>query len=84
MIRELVLFAVFLGLGTLFRIIYKLLSAAEKKIGSKTATVIIDILLAALAVGSVVTVAFLGNNGIILPYMIIAIIIGFVLVSLFF
>lgn len=84
MIKELILFAVFLGLGSLFRILYKAVTLAENKINSKAVTIIFDLLLAFVGIGSIVAVCFFLNDGIVLPYMIITAVMGFVFVSLFF
>lgn len=83
MIHELILFATFLGIGALFRLLYKALTLLENKINSVVATVILDVLLSLIGIGATVAACFFLNDGRIMPYMIISEIIGFVLVSLF-
>lgn len=82
--HELILFAICLGIGIVFRVIFKCITLAEKKINSKVATIILDIMLAFISVGAIAATVFFLNNGIVMPYMLISSIIGFTLVSIVF
>lgn len=84
MIHELILFAVCLGIGIVFRLLFKSVTILELKINSVAATILLDIVLAFIGVAAMVAASFFLNDGLIKAYMVISTIVGFVLTSLLF
>lgn len=69
-------------LGVVFRLVYKLITLVEKKTALVPVTVILDVAMAAAAVGAFALVSFFLCDGQIFSYLVAGCVVGFGLTSL--
>lgn len=82
MIQQLVIFALCLILGIISRLWFIGLLKAEKKMG-KPAAITLEFFSMGLLITAFALIIFFLNNGVFMPYMLLAVLIGFCLISIF-
>lgn len=83
MISEIFLCAFCFALGGLSRFCFVGVTVAERRIGHKAIAFALDFAWGVFTVASIACVIFVFNNGITMPYMVIAALFGFCITAVF-
>ncbi len=83
MILSLLLCAFCFFIGSISRFCFIGLTLAERRIKLKAVTFLFDFLWGAATVAALMCVIFIFNNGITMPYMLIAALLGFAITAIF-
>ncbi len=83
MIGELLLCLFCFGIGGLGRFGYVGVCAVERRVKFKAVTFLLDVIWGIILVGSLMLVILIFNNGITMPYMLIAALLGFAVTAIF-
>lgn len=83
MIAELLLCTFCFLIGGISRFCFVGLTAAERRIKLKVVTFVLDFIWGILTVAAIMCIIFVFNNGITMPYMLIAALLGFSITAIF-